>query len=265
MNKFTSDDRIHEGHRARMRAKLLMHGAKIFDTYELLEMLLYYVIPYKDTNPLAKRLLEGFGTLDGVLSAKRDEMLGVPGIGERAADFISSIDRLNSLIGAEFAFDNIPSFNDYDAVGGYFSKYFAEYPQSQFAVMMLDNSMHLVDMRRFETPYNSASTSSKLFIDMAIRSDASVIITAQNKYYGSLFPSLSDRETTKMITAALGAINIMHIEHYIISGESYSGIVNRMPVGFAQSPEIEDFIAGKKKALSALAVCEEGEIPRDEA
>ena len=61
MEKFINDDRIHEGHRGRMRAKLLAHGQNIFDTYELLEMLLYHVIPYKDTNPVAKRLLYAFG------------------------------------------------------------------------------------------------------------------------------------------------------------------------------------------------------------
>ena len=49
MEKFISDENIHDGHRCRMKAKLLSHGRSIFDTYELLEMLLYYVIPYKDT------------------------------------------------------------------------------------------------------------------------------------------------------------------------------------------------------------------------
>ena len=53
-----NNDGIHKGHRQRMRAKLKAHGARVFDTYELLEMLLYYVVPYKDTNPIAKRLTD---------------------------------------------------------------------------------------------------------------------------------------------------------------------------------------------------------------
>ena len=65
MENYIDDSRIHEGHRERMRKKLLKHGQDIFDTYELLEMLLYHVIPYKDTNPIAKRLLYAFGSLDG--------------------------------------------------------------------------------------------------------------------------------------------------------------------------------------------------------
>ena len=61
MENYIDDSRIHEGHRQRMRSKLLTHGQRIFDTYELLEMLLYHVIPYKDTNPISKRLLAAFG------------------------------------------------------------------------------------------------------------------------------------------------------------------------------------------------------------
>ena len=53
--KFIPDDRIHYGHRARMRSKLITHGQRIFDTYELLEMLLYHTVPYKDTNPTKRK------------------------------------------------------------------------------------------------------------------------------------------------------------------------------------------------------------------
>ena len=83
-----SDKGLHDGHRGRMREKLLMHGARVFATYELLEMLLYYVIPYRDTNPVAKRLMASFGSLDGVLSASREELLAVEGVGSRVADFL---------------------------------------------------------------------------------------------------------------------------------------------------------------------------------
>ena len=101
MNKRLEDKHIHDGHRERMRVKLITHGQKIFDTYELLEMLLYYVIPYKDTNPISKRLLYTFGGLDGVFKASREELLEVSGIGERAADLIESVSRLSLVLGAE--------------------------------------------------------------------------------------------------------------------------------------------------------------------
>ena len=74
MEKYIDDDKIHQGHRSRMREKLSQHGQFIFDTYELLEMLLYQTILYRDTNPIAKNLLYAFGGLDGVFNAPMDSL-----------------------------------------------------------------------------------------------------------------------------------------------------------------------------------------------
>ena len=92
-NSKLPDEKMHSGHRSRMREKFLTHGARIFDTYELLEMLLYYTIPYKDTNPIAKRLLMEFGSLEGVLTASPEELARVSGIGERAAELLATVGR----------------------------------------------------------------------------------------------------------------------------------------------------------------------------
>ena len=88
-----NDSTIHHGHRSRMTEKLANHGPHIFNTYELLEMLLYGTIPYKDTNPIAKRLLDRFGSLDGVLSATEDELCTVDGVGGAAAALIRTVGR----------------------------------------------------------------------------------------------------------------------------------------------------------------------------
>ena len=68
------EELVHRGHRKRMRRKFSDFGDIVFDTYELLEMLLYYTVPVRDTNPLAKRLLVEFGSLDGVLSASKENL-----------------------------------------------------------------------------------------------------------------------------------------------------------------------------------------------
>ena len=116
MENFIAENKVHEGHRARMRSKLVSHGRRIFDTYELLEMLLYQVIPYKDTNPISKNLLYAFGDLDGVLSASCEELTSVCGIGDRAAEYISLVGRLSDIIGAEIVADGGRNFSDYESV-----------------------------------------------------------------------------------------------------------------------------------------------------
>ena len=101
MNK--EEKGVHSGHRARMRAKLVTYGAKIFDTYELLEMLLYSVIPLKDTNPIAKSLLASAGSLDKLLSLDEEKLCEMDGVGERTArllHLVGSADSVGSISAA---------------------------------------------------------------------------------------------------------------------------------------------------------------------
>ena len=73
---------IHDGHRDRKREQFLRCGAESFADHELLELLLYYAIPQRDTNPIAHDLMEKFGSLQAVLSAPPEELMEVSGIGE---------------------------------------------------------------------------------------------------------------------------------------------------------------------------------------
>lgn len=85
---------VHQGHRARQRKKLLENGPRAFADHELLEMLLYYAIPRRDTNELAHRLLERFGSLQGVFSAPVEELSTVEGVGENAAVLLSLVPQI---------------------------------------------------------------------------------------------------------------------------------------------------------------------------
>ena len=60
---------IHDGHREKMRQRFLKGGLEPFADHEALELLLYYAIPRRDTNPIAHALMERYGSLRAVLSA----------------------------------------------------------------------------------------------------------------------------------------------------------------------------------------------------
>ena len=250
------DSRVHDGHRGRMRAKLLTHGQKIFDTYELLEMLLYYVIPYKDTNPIAKRLLAAFGGLDGVLSAEKEELVGVSGIGNAAADFLTQAGRVASMLASEIVVCDEVNFTDYAAVGEYLVDYFSKRGEFGVVAMFFDNNMRLLGIERlYDLDFESAGVKFGRFLDVAIRKRASVIISAHNHPHGPFYPSRGDLATNESITKDLHMAGILHAEHYIVSGNSFAGIssLKNFAPKFSQCPAIHGFIASKAAAISNAA------------
>ena len=80
---------IHDGHRARKKEQFIQTGLDSFADHEALELLLFYAIPRRDTNPTAHLLLQKFGSLEGVFSASVEELKSVEGVGESAAILLS--------------------------------------------------------------------------------------------------------------------------------------------------------------------------------
>ena len=83
------DGKKHGGHRNRLRERYIKDGLDGFEEHNILEMLLFYTIPQKDTNELAHSLLDRFGHLEGVFNASPDELMKVEGIGEYTAQYLS--------------------------------------------------------------------------------------------------------------------------------------------------------------------------------
>lgn len=76
---------IHDGHREKMRQRFMTGGLDAFADHEILELLLYYAIPRRDTNPIAHALMERYGSLPAVLAAPMEDLKRTEGIGESAA------------------------------------------------------------------------------------------------------------------------------------------------------------------------------------
>ena len=85
---------VHEGHRDRLRQRFLQEGLENFQDHNVLELLLFYSIPRKDTNEEAHNLINRFGSLSGVFDASFEELCEVKGIGENSAALIKIMPEL---------------------------------------------------------------------------------------------------------------------------------------------------------------------------
>ncbi len=243
------DSDIHKGHRQRMRRKFIEHGSRAFDTYELLEMLLYHVIPYKDTNPVSKNLLAELGSLDGVFEADSDALMRVEGVGRGACEFIKAISELTATRHLDAAARRGPVvYDDFDRVGDLLLRTFDTTRQS-VGMVLFDNRMGLIGAKvLYELDFESAAIKAEPFIDYALLNRASVAITAHTHPDGPRFPTSGDVETNRMIMKELSKVGVAHAEHYVLCGDRYTGMLGRPRLMLAESPsaELERFLDSRR-------------------
>lgn len=241
-----SDEGLHKGHRQRMYAKLRRNGERSFENYELFEMLLYSVVPYKDTSPIAKKLLSRFSGVRGVLSASAEELMQVDGVGKAIADFIVAAGE--ALTCDEDSDELILAcrYDDYNKTGRFFVDYFSNIKEPTVAAAVFDNQMNMIAAETFfSVDYGSGSVNALPFIDFALKHRATVIITAHLHPYGPPFPTVSDVETNRMLDRELSTAGVILAEHYVVTGEDYLGAMTKIKPKFAQSPELERFYQSK--------------------
>lgn len=244
------EGRVHEGHRGRMKAKLAEHGGRIFDTYELLEMLLYYVIPYKDTNPIAKRLLAEFGSLEGVFSAEREELMRVPGIGERCADFILKIGRYREMCELSATMKPHALFDDFTRAGSFFVDYFAEERDVNIAVIFLDDRLRLLGVCNIPgTSFGSGAVHSRYFIDPALRLGATVAMIGYTHRSGIAYPYEGDLVTGRMIRDEMAEVGVSVLEQYVVGANGYMSTLARTSLHAPATPAMENFYRTRREAL----------------
>lgn len=237
------EDLVHRGHRQRMRRKFSDFGPRVFDTYELLEMLLYNTVPVKDTNPIAKRLLKRFGTLDGILCATADELLEVEGVGAKTAEMITVVGQALEICEKEHAsgVDNL-NISNYAELGEYLVNYYRGREDRSILFLSFDNKMTLIGVDElYNLDFSSGGVVPKPFLDTAVRRSTSVAVIAHNHPFGPLCPTEGDRETNVLIHGALDHVGVFLAEHFIISGNGYLGFMNHMDSVFSQTPELRRF------------------------
>ena len=242
-----------------MQDKLARHGGDIFETYELLEMLLFFRLPYKNTNPTAKRLLHSFGSLKGVFEAERDALVEVSGVGEKCADFLRAVGGLLCLECDDEDVCCEGECENWHKITLMLHALLADNKDARLAIVAFDNSHRVISTELlYDVDINSGSMSAAYYTDFALKTKASMIVTASNRRYGSALPKPADRESAAMISKALRAIDVHYAEHFVFAGESYSRVMPTLSISQGGAPiisEIEDGTSGEN-ALNANNYCQ---------
>jgi len=218
---------MHEGHRERLKDRFLSEGIDSFNQHQVLEMLLFFTIPRKDTNPLAHELMERYGSLSGVLEADPSDLAKVPGIGRNTAMLLSFIPSLCRRYMNDKWRDK-PQLSSSAKAGAYAESLFHGRQYEAFYVICLDaqNRVNYAALVH-EGTIDSAAVYPRLIVETALRHQASSIILAHNHPGGSLQPSAADLDATKKIISACDAISIRVMDHIIVAGANHFSFADR--------------------------------------
>ncbi|MEA3346607.1 MAG: DNA repair protein RadC [Candidatus Auribacterota bacterium] len=208
-------------HRKRVREKYLKNGITGWHDYEVLEFILFFAIPRKDTKPISKELLKKFKTLDGVFDASIDELREVKGIGANAASLIELIRGMSSLY-LKRKVEGRAVFSSPGAVYDYLKVSMQGLRDEVFKVIYLDASNRFIESEIMSRGVvNKAAVYPRKIVENALKKNAVSVIISHNHPSGKLAPSNDDRRMTKMVSDALAVINIAVVDHVIVSSEGY--------------------------------------------
>ncbi|MFA6808730.1 MAG: DNA repair protein RadC [Eubacteriales bacterium] len=212
---------MHEGHRSRLKKRFLEEGLDGFEDYQILELLLFYAIPRRDTNELAHSLIRNYGSLSGVLEADPIELTSSSGLGANSAVLLTLIPSLARNYFKD-RWGIKPILNSTVKAGEYILTLFAGRTYEVFYVVCLDAQHRVIYPALVqEGTIDQASVYPRVIVETALRHKAHTVILAHNHPGGSPNPSSQDIEVTKRIRVALEPISIAVLDHIIAAGEVY--------------------------------------------
>ena len=208
---------VHKGHRERLKARFLETGLDSFTDVQALELLLFYAIPQKDTNPIAHALLNRFGSLSQVLDAPVEALKKVPGISDHTATLLRLVTELARFYQVDSA-QRTEVLTSLDACGRYLVPRFFGRKVEMVFLLCLDAKCKVLCCREIgEGSVNAASISVRKVVEAALSANATSVVLAHNHPSGVALPSADDVQTTRRIAAALSAVEVKLIDHIVVA------------------------------------------------
>ena len=217
---------IHEGHREKLRQRFIReNGLESFEDHQILELLLFYANARSDTNPIAHKLLETFGSLKGVLEARPEMLMTVDGVGDRAATLISMVVPLTRVWNrcAMTAPDRIGNSREAEK---YCLSILAGHRSERFYVVSLNAKCAVLGRRMIsEGSLSEVSAYPRMVLETALNYNAHSVLLCHNHPGGTCAPSPEDIASTLQLQRLLNGIGILLLDHIIVANDgTYSMI-----------------------------------------
>ena len=221
-------EKDNQGHRERIKEKFLKNGIDGFAEYEILELLLSYCIPRKDTKPIAKELLNKFKSLDNIFKADFDKLFAIDGLGKNSIAFLKLIGDLPSIIykdelkNKKLVNKEILKISNKDILLNYLRNKIGYEEKEKFYVIYLSSSNEVIEFEENSVgTLDRSSVYPREIYKKVINLNAKSIILAHNHPSDNITPSKSDIELTNEIAKGLKNFGALLIEHIIITKNSY--------------------------------------------
>ena len=211
------------GHRSRLRERMLKEGLSNFQDHEVLELLLFQYLPYKDTNKIAHNLLQKFGSFAGVLNASPEQLMTVDGISQVTACNLAVLKEVFQRYRVSDA--KKKTLSGLSSIIKYAQLLIAESYTERLVVVYVDHSTSFLYQEEFTSDSaDEINVDSKKIVATAMRVNAAGVILFHCHVKGVCKPSAADVRFTEKLYFALASIDLVLLEHMIFNanGEYYS-------------------------------------------
>jgi len=227
MNEKEINNKHYLGHRKRLRERFISGGAENLYEYEIVELLLTYAIPQIDVKPIAKALLNKFGSIKRIIEAPEEELRTTPFIKDNFIVLLSLIREINSITLKQKIIDK-PVLNSIEEIASYYIEKFGNKEKEEFHVIYLNSKFNIISDNNFPLKefyfsgtIDKAVVYPRTIIEEGLKRKAYGIILAHNHPNGELQPSEPDINITRIIDIAAKSIGMILYDHLIVSSTNY--------------------------------------------
>jgi len=223
-----------DGHRKRLRERFEECRFDGFLDHEVLEFLLTYAIPRRDVKPIAKALLNEFGSLASVLDAPRESLQAMSGVGPYAAMLLACIPPLIERYQQD-RWKGTPTFNATSDAVAYLMAQLGTERHEVFCTLALSSRNALIAAEHIQRgTVNRTAVFPRLVVEACLKHRATAVILGHNHPGGDPAPSAADRHLTAKLKRLLAELDIVVHDHIIIAGSRYYSFAENGGLGGAE-------------------------------